>query len=364
MTKQKLLVLDKWHSGKFLVVAGLLAVVTSLAYGQQPELAMQTAASPAATPCPHNAVFLALEDQIRGYSLRANGSVAPCQIIAGSNTTLQTSRALAVSINGYLHTAQFLTNGSVTIFTGTANGNVSPSRTAQVGTNDLVAIAIDSRVNDFVVSNRPGVPTILVLPAGSSGFQSNPVVIQDTNLQSAGALAIDRSGDLLVGGYDSSGICTIDTFATSQTLKSPPLLRTLKGVVTGLFPLNNRAALLDNPLSIAVDPSTNELYVYNTSDRGAIQVSIFASKAFGNVAPIRLISGAATGITGPGFIGTDKIALSSDGRLFVAEPNDRILAFAPGASGDAAPSQIIQDATLGSTQVGQGGIAVRSCLCQ
>jgi hypothetical protein len=320
MTKQNLAVLDKWHSGKFLVVAGLLAVAISLADGQQPQLARQAATSPASTPCPHNAVFLALEDQIRGYSLRANGSVAPCQIIEGSNTTLQTSRAVAVSINGYLHTAQFLTNGSVTIFPATANGNVAPSRTVQVETNDLVAIAIDSRVNDFIATNRSAVPTILVLPSGSSGLQPNPVAIQDPNLQFVGTVAIDRGGDLLVGGYDSNGICTIDTFATSHTLKSPPLLRTLKGSVTGLFPLNNRNAALTNPVSIAVDPSTNELYVYNTSDRGAVQVSIFASKAFGNVAPIRLISGAATSITGPGFIGTDKIALSSDGRLFVAEP--------------------------------------------
>jgi hypothetical protein len=312
--------------------------------------------------CPHNAVFLALEDQIRGYSLRANGSVAPCQIIAGSNTTLSGSRALAVSSGGYLHTAQFL-GAKVTIFLPTANGNSAPSRTVYVETNDLAAIAIDSRTNDFVVTNRSAVPTILVLPSGSFGLQTNPVVIQDTNLQFAGTVAIDGGGDLLVGGYDSSGICTIDTFATSQTLKSPPLLRTLKGSVTGLFPLNNRDARLDNPVSIAVDPATNELYIYNTSDSGAVQVSVFASKAFGNVAPIRLISGAATGMTGPGFLGTDKIALSSDGRLFVAEPNNRILAFAPGASGDAAPSQVIQDAILGSTQVLQGGIAVRSCLC-
>jgi hypothetical protein len=223
-------------------------------------------------------------------------------------------------MGGSLHAAQFLTNGSVTIFLPNANGNVGPSRTVQVETNDLVAIAIDSRTNDFVVSNRSGVPTILVLPSGSSGSQPNAVVIQDPNLRYAGTVAIDGGGDLLVGGYDSNGICTIDTFA-SHTLNSPPLLRTLKGSVTGLFPLNNRDAGLYNPVSIAVDPTTNELFVYNTSDRGAVQVSIFVSKAFGNVAPIRLISGAATGITGPGFIGAAKIALSSDGRLFVAEPN-------------------------------------------
>jgi hypothetical protein len=361
MTKQNLVVLNKWYSCKFLVVASLLAAVTSLAYGQQPELAAQTATTLASTPCPHNAVFLALEDQIRGYSLRANGSVAPCQIIAGSNTTLGDARALAVSAGGYLHTAQFL-GANAAIFLPNANGNVLPSRTVEVETNDLLAIAIDSRANDFVLTNRPGVPTILVLPSGSFGLQTNPVTILDTNLRFAATVAIDAGGDLLVGGYDSSGICSVDTFGTSLTLKSPPLLRTLKGGVTGLFPVGQAFPLGQS--GIAVDPSTNELYVYNASDTGAVQVSVFASKAFGNVAPVRVISGAATGITGPGFlVGANKIALSSDGRLFVAEPNNRILAFAPGASGDAAPSQVIQDATIGATQVFQGGIAVRSCLC-
>ena len=55
------------------------------------------------------------------------------------------------------------------------------------------------------------------------------------------------------------------------------------------------------------------------------------------------------------------IAVSSDGRLFVLEPNNRILVFAPGANGDLRPSQIIEDAgpveTLGT------GIAVRSVDC-
>ncbi|TCF96209.1 hypothetical protein BZM27_55975, partial [Paraburkholderia steynii] len=68
----------------------------------------------------------------------------------------------------------------------------------------------------------------------------------------------------------------------------------------------------------------------------------------GNVRPIRTISGPATGIIGerlppPG----NRIAVSPDGRLFVAEPNLRILAFAPGARGNVAPSQVIEDSTPG-----------------
>jgi hypothetical protein len=86
-------------------------------------------------------------------------------------------------------------------------------------------------------------------------------------------------------------------------------------------------------------------------------VSVFATKANGDVPPVRTISGPATGITGSGLPG-NKIAISSDGRLLDAEPNLRILAFAPGARGNVAPSQVIEDSTPGPVTL--GGIAVRS----
>jgi len=111
-------------------------------------------------------------------------------------------------------------------------------------------------------------------------------------------------------------------------------------------------------MTIAVDPRTDELSVYNaTTDLTQIQVSVFAAKANGNVPPVRTISGPATGITGDGLPG-NKIAVSSDGRLFVAGPNLRILAFSPGARGNVEPSQVIEDSTPGPTT--QGGVAVRS----
>lgn len=111
-------------------------------------------------------------------------------------------------------------------------------------------------------------------------------------------------------------------------------------------------------MTLAVDPGTDELFVYNaTNDLTQIQVSVFAAKANGDVPPVRTISGPATGISGPSAPG-NKIAISSDGRLLVSEPNLRILAFAPGARGNVAPSQVIEDSTPGP--VTQGGIAVRS----
>ena len=322
---------------------------------------LSAAAALAQGACPVNAVFVGLQDQVRGYALRSSGSTTPCQVLQGPATALSTARAIAFSKNRYLHVAQFLTNSTVDIFAPDASGNQPPFRSFTVSENDLVSIAVDSKINDFVLSIRqPNLP-IFVVPAGATGYQGNATVITDPNIQQYQAIATDRDDNLLAAGYDSSGNARIDTYRTSMSLTAPQMIRSLTGPGTGL--LRGAGTFGTNDLSIALDPESQELAVYNTTaDHTVIQVSIFARGASGNVAPSRVISGPLTGIGAPGYAGAGKISVSADGRLFVAESGGRILVFAAGASGNTAPAQIITDPALGSA--GQGGIAVRSCLCQ
>ena len=311
--------------------------------------------------CPNDAVFLVLSEQIRGYSLRANGATEPCQVLQGPLTTLKTAGATVIDKKDSFHVAQFLTNSTVDIFPRKAEGNEAPSRLFMLTTtNDLLSIAVDSHLNDFVLTVRPSEAGVLVAPANISGPVTNPIHITDPNIVQYVSIAIDSDDNLLIAGYDVRGAVIIDTLGTSRSITSPPLLRSLTGSKTGLLP--GAGLFARNNITIAVDPRTDELFVYNqTADLTQIQVSVFAAQANGDVAPVRTISGAATGITGSGLPG-DKIAISSDGRLLVAEPNLRILAFAPGATGNVAPSQVIEDSTAGPAAL--GGIAVRSCQCK
>jgi hypothetical protein len=307
--------------------------------------------------CPHDAVFLSLGDQIRGYSLRANGATEPCQVLQGPLTTLMTAGAMVIDRKDAFHVAQFLTNSTVDIFPRKAEGNQAPDRSFMFTmTNDLLSIAVDSHLNDFVMTVRPATAGVMVAPPNSSGPLPNPIRITDPNINQYVSIAINKDDDLLIAGYDIRGAVIIDTFGTSRSITSPPLLRSLTGSKTGLLP--GGVGFARNDMTIAVDPRTDELFVYNaTTDLTQIQVSVFAANANGDVPPIRTISGPATEITGPGVPG-NKIAISSDGRLLVAEPSLRILAFAPGARGNVAPSQVITDSTPGPTT--QGGIAARS----
>ena len=309
-------------------------------------------------PCPRSAVFLALESEVRGYSTRANGAVAPCQVLQGALTTLSTANSLSFAHDGSLHILQFLTNGTVAVFTSDATGNVAPQRLESTYTNDLIALATDTRDVDFVLSRRSGPATIIVVLPG----QTTPAFslsIPEAG-QSAG-LSIDTDNNLVVGGYDQNYnpvVATLNSSAPSATA-----LRAIYGSNTGLYS-SNFQNFGSNAMSLAVDPISGELYVYNYSPAtGDRQISVFAPRASGDVQPTRVIRGAATQIGGPGQLNS-KIAVSADGRLYVAEANNQILVFAPGVSGNVAPSQIIIDSTTAGQTVAQGGIGVRSCSCQ
>lgn len=312
------------------------------------------------TPCPTNAVFLALIDQVRGYPTRANGPTAPCQIIQGANTTLTTANQVSVSVNGYLHVLQFLTNGTVAVFLPTSNGNVAPNRIESVLNNDLIALATDRKVNDFVLSNREGGGGITVTEPSTTRSE---FAFFAPGFDFGSGLAIDKDDNLVVGGFDFDLNPLIETMDTSASLGSPNVVRTLAGPNTGIYPLT-AGDFSHNGMSLAVDPENGELFVYNYSaTQNAQKISVFRRGASGNAAPVRVISGSHTMIGPPGQL-NQKIAVSADGRLFVAEANNTILVFAPGARGNVTPAQIITDSTIGTTQVGAGGIGVRSCSCR
>lgn len=315
--------------------------------------------------CPVNAVFLALTDyttglsQVRGYPTRANGPTAPCQVLQGAQTTLSTANGLSISVHGDLHVVQFLTNGTVAVFPPAAAGNTAPERIESTYTNDLLAVATDSHVNDFALSRREGPAAIAVILNKSTVPAYS---INAPGFQASGGLAVDEDNNLIVAGYDSSYNGFVETLGTSLSLSAPGVVRTLGGVNTGLLP-GNSEDFSNNTISVAVDPESGELYIYTFSpSSGQSKVSVFPVRSNGNVKPSRVISGALTQIGAPGEL-NNKIAVSADGRLFVAEPNDRILVFAAGAAGNVTPAQIIQDSTLGKASMGQGGIAVRSCGC-
>jgi hypothetical protein len=72
-------------------------------------------------------------------------------------------------------------------------------------TNDLVSIAVDSHLNDFVMIVRPASAGVQVVPVNSSGVVHNPIAITDPNIVQYVSIAVDDEDNLLIAGYDTRG---------------------------------------------------------------------------------------------------------------------------------------------------------------
>jgi DNA-binding beta-propeller fold protein YncE len=115
-------------------------------------------------------------------------------------------------------------------------------------------------------------------------------------------------------------------------------IRRIKGAKTGL----------NWPMAISVDTAHNEIAVANSGDSS---IRVFGRAADGDTAPVRVIKGARTGIRGPMGVTIDP----KNDELWVANYGDHTaLVFARTAAGDVAPKRIVRNAPAGSPTVGFG----------
>ena len=115
-------------------------------------------------------------------------------------------------------------------------------------------------------------------------------------------------------------------------------VRRIQGAKTGL----------NWPMALSVDIEHDEIAVANSGDSS---IRMFSRTSTGDTAPVRIIKGARTGIRGPMGVAFD---VKND-ELWVANYGDHTaLVFGRTASGDAAPKRIVRNAPAGSPTVGFG----------
>ncbi len=156
--------------------------------------------------------------------------------------------------------------------------------------------------------------------------------------------------------------CSTSSTSPGTTPTSPPLLYfvsdansnavtayplTANGNVAPTQNIVGAATGLGFPRRVVLD-STMNIYIANAPG-GAVahSITVYAPAATGNVAPIRTITGAATGLTG-----VDGLALDGSGNLFATNcglcfnstGSDGILIFPAGANGNIAPTNSIAGA--------------------
>jgi hypothetical protein len=258
------------------------------------------------------------------YPAALSGNISPSAVISGSLTQLTRVGGIIVDSTGEIYVANIDTEEVVGFAPG-SSGNVAPN-VVIAGSNTALAwpvgLALDASGNLYIANcgsacqSNLSKPSVLEFSPGSNGNVSPVRNISgpQTQLAHANAAALDSSGSIYVSNYVEN---TIVVFASNAN-----------GNVTPIRVIAGSNTLLDGPDGIAVDRhglwagSANEDFLER-----------FKPNINGNVHPAGVISGKRTGIGD-----LDGITVDSRGNVWASSPgNRRILEFATRAQGDIKP---------------------------
>ncbi|GAC1410105.1 MAG: hypothetical protein NVSMB64_19080 [Candidatus Velthaea sp.] len=320
--------------------------------------------------CPPEAVFIRLDQELRGYPLAARGPTPPCALVRGPKTQLLERGPLVVSVHGYLHSLSFQADGpnGLTVHGPDANGNVAPIRIGGVN-QDYVALAVDSSINDFIVASQgyEGDQCWYILRENqqfSDRFNCDP------NITAIRALATNRRDELIVAGSDAnSGEARLDVYEQPASDR-PHLARSITGERTGLAALSGTLGYFDLSYALATDPASGSIYVYDhlfnflgggrITGAGPAKISEFASDANGNVAPVRVLAGPHVPLVDFAF-GVNVLSVDRGGNVYALAPGHSLAVsvFGPHARGNTPPERTFTDRSAIIGDVG-ASIAIRS----
>jgi hypothetical protein len=270
------------------------------------------------------------------YSRTASGNTAPIRNLSGPDTDLSAVGGVFVdAINNELVVGNTSGVGYITVYSPTtASGNTAPIRTlsgAATGINTPYGVFVDA-VNDELFVANDGAPSITVYSRTANGNTApiRTLMGAATGLSAPFGIFVDTVNNELV--VIDSGNTTITVYSRTASGNTAPI-RTLSGAATGL----------SFPSGVFVDTVNNELVVgdqLNGVSTGALRV--YSRTANGNTAPIRTISGAATGLNRPVGVVVDTVnneilAANSDGWS--------VTAHARTANGNAAPLRTLVGAS-------------------
>jgi hypothetical protein len=126
--------------------------------------------------------------------------------------------------------------------------------------------------------------------------------------------------------------------------------RTANGNVAPVRTIVGAATGLNSPVGLAVDTVNNELIVANN---GTPSITVYARTANGNVAPLRTIAGSATSLAGAFGLGLDTV---NNELVVPSQGENSIMVFARTANGNVAPLRTIIGAATGMN--GPNGLTV------
>jgi 6-phosphogluconolactonase (cycloisomerase 2 family) len=238
----------------------------------------------------------------------------PKRVIAGDRTNLMLNSGLYIDPkNGDIYTVNNDSIDSTVVFSREARGNAAPDRDLHTPHGSF-NIAVDEKEQEMFLTIEHS-HAVVVFPKMASG-EDNPLrYIQGdrTGLSDPHGIALDTKNDLIF----------VSNFGSNMSMRLSEAGPNSRGDGEGKenWPLDRDHAIPGSGRNLA--PS----------------ITVFAKKASGDVAPVRVIRGPKTMLNWPAAMAID----SERGELYVAnDQGDSVLVFSTTANGDAAPRRILK----------------------
>ena len=223
----------------------------------------------------------------------------------------------------------------ILVFADDADGNVPPLRRVggsltQITQGTLNGIALDVRNSEIFVSLASNRILVFDMLADGNVAPLRTINGPSTGLAFPAGVAVDILNDeLYVANSAGDGLLVFDRTASGNTAP----LRAITGGATGI----------NQPTAVFVDLDADEVFI--TNEANVTGVSVFPRLGQGNLAPLRVIMGPAT--TFVLTVGT--FTNPATGEQLVADlAADRVLTFPAGASGNVAPTRVLNSNALAS----------------
>jgi DNA-binding beta-propeller fold protein YncE len=274
----------------------------------------------------NNEIFVAsiLNDSIRVYGRTDSGNIAPTRIISGASTGLSHPKGIAVdTVNNEIlvnnNVANSL-NDSIMVYGRTVSGNIAPIRTISdisFGVSYPGSIAVDTvnneiyEVSAFDIANVGGMIKVYSITVYGRTDSGKTVPVRTISFSSSTGLVAPQAQGITVDTVNNE-IFVADNLNDAIKVYS----RTDTGNVAPIRSISDASTGLSNPRGIAVDTVNNEIFVGN---RGSI--TVYGRTDSGNIATLRTISGANTGLSGASGFVVDPVHIAVDtvnNEIFVA----------------------------------------------
>jgi hypothetical protein len=275
-----------------------------------------------------------LGDSVTTYSRTVRGFRTPLRSITGPSIGgVSAPAGVAVdTVNNEILVANI---NSIAVYSLAASGNDTPLRTISGDATQLaqpIGLAVDTGNNEILVANSD---SITVYSRTADGNVDPLRTIKGTGLLNPAGLAVDTTNnEILVANIGSieANSSSITVYGRTANGDDVAPLRTIRGAATGLA----------QPIGLAVDTVNNEILVANSNS-----ITVYGRTAIGNVTPLRTIGGGSTELDHPLGLGldavNDELLVANFGSTTAVPPRPgTVTVYNRTASGNVAPLRAIK----------------------